>query len=181
MFSKRSCADLKKRVSLFCFVIALLVFPTVSSASYAVIDAHSGRGLYESQGDKQLSPASITKIWTVYVALQEANLRESVRINQVASQQEGSSVYLEANEQWSLESLLYGTLLQSGNDAAVAIAEHAAGSERAFAQLMNSYVKKAGISRDWFMNASGLHHPHHMTTAADIAKLFAIAMKDERF
>lgn len=104
-----------------------------------------------------------------------------MRISQVASQQEGSSVYLEANEQWSLESLFYGTMLQSGNDAAVAIAEHVAGSERAFAQLMNFYVKKAGTTRTWFMNASGLHHPRHMTTAADIAKLFAIAMKDEQF
>ena len=69
--------------------------------------------------------------------IQEASLDDNVSISQVASQQEGSSVYLEATEQWSLESLLYGTMLQSGNDAAVAIAEHVAGSEQAFAELMN--------------------------------------------
>lgn len=150
-------------------------------ASFAVVDAHSGRVLYEDQGDKQLPPASITKIWTVYVALQEADLSDKVRISQVASQQEGSSVYLETNESWSLESLLYATMLQSGNDAAVAVAEHVAGSEEAFASLMNFYVKQAGIKRTWFMNASGLHHPRHVTTASDIAKLFAYAMKDEQF
>lgn len=181
MFVTASCADLKKRVSLFCFIIALVLFPAVSSASYAVIDAHSGRVLYENQGDKQLPPASITKIWTVYVALQEAELSDQVHISQVASQQEGSSVYLKAKERWSLESLLYGTMLQSGNDAAVAIAEHVAGSEKAFAELMNLYVKKAGVTHTWFMNASGLHHPQHVTTASDIAKLFAVAMKDEQF
>ncbi|MFC4354540.1 D-alanyl-D-alanine carboxypeptidase family protein [Chryseomicrobium palamuruense] len=181
MFLRVSCTDLKKWVSLFCFLAGLVLFPTISFGSYAVIDAHSGRVLYEDQGDLQLPPASITKIWTVYVALQEADVSDQVRISRVASQQEGSSVYLIENEVWSLESLLYGTMLQSGNDAAAAIAEHVAGSEAAFATLMNFYVKKAGVKNTWFMNASGLHHPKHLTTASDMGKLFAIAMNDEKF
>lgn len=100
---------------------------------------------------------------------------------QDASNQEGSSVYLDAKETWSLESLLYATMLQSGNDAAVAVAEHVAGSEEAFAGLMNEYAREAGVSSTWFQNPSGLHEDGHFVSAYDMALLFKIAMQDTRF
>ncbi|WP_342525749.1 serine hydrolase [Chryseomicrobium sp. FSL W7-1435] len=153
----------------------------VTMASFAVIDAESGRLLSEQNAFQELPPASITKIWTVYVALQEKDKNEQVRISRNASNQEGSSVYLKRQELWSLESLLYATMLQSGNDAAVAVAEHVAGSEMAFAALMNLYAKKAGVKQTWFMNASGLHEDIHLTTAYDMSLLFKTALEDESF
>lgn len=159
----------------------MLLFSNQAHAAYAVIDAESGRLLEEQQAHTSLPPASITKIWTVFVALQEAEGDEAVQISQHASNQEGSSVYLEAKETWSLESLLYATMLQSGNDAAVAVAEHVAGSEEAFAGLMNDYAREAGVSSTWFQNPSGLHEDGHYVSAYDMALLFKIAMQDPRF
>ncbi|MBM7705484.1 D-alanyl-D-alanine carboxypeptidase [Chryseomicrobium aureum] len=104
-------------------------------ASFAVVDAESGRILAEQEAAVKMPPASITKITTVYVALQESTPDEQVRISRNASNQEGSSVYLKKGDVWRLESLLYATMLQSGNDAAVAVAEHVAGSEEAFVEL----------------------------------------------
>ncbi|XKH51281.1 serine hydrolase [Chryseomicrobium palamuruense] len=150
-------------------------------ASFAVVDAKSGRILAEQEAAVKMPPASITKIWTVYVALQESTPDEQVRISRNASNQEGSSVYLKKGDVWSLESLLYATMLQSGNDAAVAVAEHVAGSEEAFVELMNLYVKTAGVQNTWFMNPSGLHHEQHLTTAEDMARLFRVAIKDPKF
>lgn len=163
------------------FLFCLLVFPLKFEASYIVIDKNSGRVLHEVEAFDRKPPASITKIWTVYVALQEANLTDQVTISRHASQKEGSSVYLNARETWSLESLLYATMLQSGNDAAVAVAEHVAGSEEAFAHLMNYYARQNSAKHTWFMNASGLDHPKHLTTAYDMARLFQVAMNDKRF
>lgn len=100
---------------------------------------------------------------------------------QDASNQEGSSVYLDAKEIWSLESLLYATMIQSGNDAAVAVAEHVAGSEEAFAGLMNEYAREAAVSSTWFQNPSGLHEDGHFVSAYDMVLLFKIVMHDTRF
>ena len=150
-------------------------------ASFAVVDAESGRILAEQEAAVKMPPASITKIWTVYVALQESTPDEQVRISRNASNQEGSSVYLKKGDVWSLESLLYATMLQSGNDAAVAVAEHVAGSEEAFVELMNLYAKTAGVQNTWFVNPSGLHHEQHLTTAEDMARLFRVAIKDPKF
>lgn len=159
----------------------LLLFSDDAQAAYAVIDADSGRLLEEQQAHSSLPPASITKIWTVFIALQEAQTDETVQISQHASNQEGSSVYLEAKEAWSLESLLYATMLQSWNDAAVAVAEHVAGSEEAFALVMNEYAREAGVTSTWFQNPSGLHQDGHYVSPYDMALLFKPAMQDPRF
>lgn len=114
-------------------------------ASYSLVDGFTGRVLEEYNGDVKQALASITKIWTVYVAIQEANIHDVVSISQLASRQEGSSVYLNYKENWSLESLLYGTMLQSGNDAAFSRSEHVGGSEAGFVYPMNAYAKQAGV------------------------------------
>lgn len=176
---KVSCFFSKKCVTAFCLIFLLM--SSSAHASYSLVDGFTGRVLEENNGDVKQAPASITKIWTVYVAIQEANIHDVVSISQLASQQEGSSVYLKYKENWSLESLLYGTMLQSGNDAAFAISEHVGGSEAGFVHLMNAYAKQAGVKNTWFMNASGLHHPKHMTTANDMAKLFHFALQDPVF
>ncbi|WP_392456380.1 D-alanyl-D-alanine carboxypeptidase family protein [Chryseomicrobium aureum] len=119
-----------------CFFIWIFISsPATLQASFAVVDAESGRILAEQEAAVKMPPASITKITTVYVALQESTPDEQVRISRNASNQEGSSVYLKKGDVWRLESLLYATMLQSGNDAAVAVAEHVAGSEEAFVEL----------------------------------------------
>lgn len=94
---------------------------------------------------------------------------------------EGSSIYLKEGEQLTVEELLYGLMLRSGNDAAMALAEHVAGSEEGFVYLMNERAMRAGLRSTYFMNASGLHHPQHLSTAYETALMLKIAMENEKF
>lgn len=149
-----------------------------SATAAILIDADSGRVLYEKQADRQMLIASTTKIMTALVALEQSTPAELVTVSGYAAGTEGSSMYLKAGEQLTLETLLYGLLLCSGNDAAVAVAEHIAGSETAFAKLMNEKAAELGMTNSSFANPNGLDHEKHYSTARDMAKLACAALKN---
>ena len=151
-----------------------------TSATAAILmDADSGRVLYEKQADRQMLIASTTKIMTALVAIEQADLADLVTVSANAAGTEGSSMYLKAGEKLRLETLLYGLLLCSGNDAAVAIADHVAGSVEAFSQLMNEKAAELGMTNSSFANPNGLDHERHYSTARDMAKLACAAMENQ--
>lgn len=152
-----------------------------ASSSYAVIDGQTGRLLQGVAPHEQLPIASLTKMWTAYVVLTYSDLDDEVTISEKAVQSEGSAIYLNAGEVWTVEELLYGLMLRSGNDAAYALAEHAGGSVNGFVYLMNELAEKHGLVHTTFTNPSGLHDDAHVSTAYDTAKMLQIAMKDEDF
>ena len=166
-------------------LVLLGLFPTEAgavstSASAAIlVDVDSGRVLYEQNADAQMLIASTTKLLTALVALQEGDLRETVTVSANAAGTEGSSMYLQAGEQLTLETLLYGLLLCSGNDAAVAIAEHVGGSVEGFVAKMNALARELGMTRSSFANPNGLDHENHHSTARDMATLARAAMENE--
>lgn len=151
-----------------------------TSASAAILmDAASGRVLYEQNADARMLIASTTKIMTALVAIREGNLADTVKVSRKAAYTEGSSMYLKEGEILTLETLLYGLMLCSGNDAAVAIAEHISGSEANFAKLMNETAADLGMKSTSFANPNGLDHEKHYSTARDMAVLACAAMKNE--
>lgn len=177
-----------KKFSLIFFVIFYLMFPyrTVSalsvSAQYAcVIDTQTGRVIYEKNAYSRHSMASTTKIMTALVALENSNLNDIVTVSKNAAGVEGTSLYLKAGEKISMEDLLYGLMLQSGNDAAIAIAEHIAGSTEEFALLMTSRAKNIGAKNTVFKNPNGLDEDGHHTTAYDLALITQQALKNDMF
>ena len=152
---------------------------STSATAAILMDADSGRVLYEHDADRQMLIASTTKILTALVALEEGTLSDTVKVSRKAAYTEGSSMYLKEGEQLTLETLLYGLMLCSGNDAAVAIAEHIAGSEAEFARLMNETARSLGMTGSSFANPNGLDHPEHYSTARDMARLACAAMENE--
>jgi D-alanyl-D-alanine carboxypeptidase/D-alanyl-D-alanine carboxypeptidase (penicillin-binding protein 5/6) len=152
------------------------------SESAILIDAKSGDILYEKDSEREMYPASITKIVTGIIAIEEGNLDDMVTVSKNARNQDGSRVYLLEGEKVTLEKLVQGLMINSGNDAGTAIAEHFDGSEKAFAKRMNTFVKeKVGVADTNFTNPHGLFHPEHVTTAQDMAKIAQYAMKNEKF
>ena len=149
--------------------------------AYAVIDAKTGRLLLGSNVDEQLPIASLTKMWTALVVIENSDLKDVVTISERAALSEGSSIYLEAGKTYTVETLLYGLLLRSGNDAAYALAEHVGGSIDGFVHLMNERAMYAGLSNTKFTNPSGLHHDEHLSSAYDTARMLQLAMKNETF
>jgi D-alanyl-D-alanine carboxypeptidase (penicillin-binding protein 5/6) len=150
--------------------------PTVAAKSYILQDFNSGRILAEQNSDQRLPPASITKLMTAYVVSHELkagniSLADDVLISEKAWRMVGSRSFIEVNTKVSVEALLRGMIIQSGNDAAVALAEHIAGSEETFAQMMNQYAQQLGMVNTNYRNATGLPDPDHYTTARDIATL----------
>ena len=165
-------------------IILLLLFVPVSveaASSYAVVDAETGRVLMGEAENARHPIASLTKMWTALVAIEEGNLNDTVTISKKAVYSEGSSIYLQEGDQYKLEELLYGLMLRSGNDAATAIAEHVGGSVEGFVKLMNDKAVLYGLNGTTFTNPSGLHHETHLATAADTARMLQIAMKNETF
>lgn len=156
--------------------------PEVSAQAAALIDVASGRLLYEKNSTQKLKIASITKILTAVVAIEHGNLSDLVKTSPRAYRTEGSSIYLKREEEMSLYNLLYGLMLRSGNDAAVAIAEHVGGSLEGFAYLMNQKAQEIGMTDSNFMNPHGLDDSNeHYSTARDMAILTAYALKDPVF
>lgn len=157
--------------------------PALSTYAEAasLIDVTSGRILYSKQGDKPMKIASLTKVMTAIVAIENGNLSDMVKIGQSAFGKEGSSLYLKLGEEMSLHHLLYGLMLRSGNDAAVAIAEHIGGSIEGFAFLMNQKAQELGMDNTHFMNPHGLDMEGHYSSANDMAKLTAYALKNSVF
>lgn len=152
------------------------------SESAILMDANSGVILYEKQKDKEMYPASITKIVSGLLAIKEGNLEDIVTVSQNAREAEGTRVYLEEGEEVTLEKLIQGLLINSGNDAGIAIAEHLDGSEEAFAERMTEFVQeKVGVTDSTFKNPHGLPDPEHVTTAHDMARITAYAMENQTF
>lgn len=148
----------------------------------ALIDVESGRLLYStSNGDQPMRIASLTKIMTAIVAIEHSRLTDMVKTSKRAVGKEGSSIYLKLGEEMSLSNMLYGMMLRSGNDAATAIAEHVGGSEEGFVYLMNEKAAQIGLANSRFMNPHGLDQEGHYSTANDLAKLTAYALKNEVF
>ena len=150
--------------------------PTIAADSYLLMDYNSETLLAQFDINKKVEPASITKMMTAYVVFSElksANLKKSdlVTVSEKAWRTGGSKMFIEVNKKVSVEDLIKGMIIQSGNDACVALAEHIAGSEETFADLMNQYAKKIGMQNSNFMNATGLPAADHYITAIDAAKL----------
>ncbi|MCI6854780.1 MAG: D-alanyl-D-alanine carboxypeptidase [Firmicutes bacterium] len=160
--------------------------PSVSAEGAVLVDGSSGRVLYEKNSDKRLYPASTTKIMTALVTLEtldELGLGpdSKVIVPVEAAGVEGSSLYLKAGEKLSLEELLYGLMLQSGNDSAEAIAVCVGGTRETFVEKMNLKAEQLGCSGTHFVNPSGLFDENHYTTAGDLAIIAAEAMEREDF
>ena len=162
---------------------AALVFPcqALSAENAILLDAQTGRVLYEKQADKQSLIASTTKIMTALVVCEQTNVLDRVRIPQEAVGIEGSSMYLKTGEVMTVQDLLYGLMLHSGNDAAVALAIYCGGTVEGFAELMNDKAHRLGMHNTHFVNPNGLDAPGHYSTARDMAKLAAYAMENPIF
>jgi len=150
--------------------------PNIAAEAYLVIDFNSGHVLAEKRADERVEPASLTKIMTGFVVINELangnmSLDDMVTISKKAWKMPGSKMFIEVGKQVSVKDLMKGMVIQSGNDASVALAEHIAGSEEVFAQLMNKYAKSLGMTQTNYMNATGLPHPEHYTSAADLGIL----------
>ena len=150
--------------------------PQLAAKSYMLMDAASGEVLVEHNGDERLPPASLTKLMTAYIAtleIQKGQISDNdmVTVSEKAWRTGGSRMFIQVNTQVSVDDLLHGIIIQSGNDASVAMAEHIAGSEEAFADMMNSTAQRLGMSNTHFVNATGLPHPEHYSSANDMAKL----------
>lgn len=164
---------------------AFLFFPckveAVSAQNAIVLDAVTGRVLYEKQADERGLIASTTKIMTALIVCEQCNVLDRMRIPKEAVGIEGSSMYLKEGEVLTIQDLLYGLMLHSGNDAAVALAIYCGGTVEGFAQLMNDKAHRLGLTGTHFENPNGLDSPGHYSTARDLAVLAAYAMDNPIF
>ena len=150
--------------------------PQINASSYILIDAATGTVLTEFNADTPLPPASLTKIMTTYVADNEIaagniSLNDEVFVSVKAWRAEGSKMFIQEGTKVRLEDIMRGVIIQSGNDSAIALAEHIAGSEEAFADMMNQHAQLLGMTSSHFTNASGLPDPVHVMSARDLATL----------
>ncbi|MDO8843706.1 D-alanyl-D-alanine carboxypeptidase family protein [Methylicorpusculum sp.] len=157
--------------------------PTIAASSHILIDANSGRVLAENNADSRLPPASLTKIMAVYVAFNELSkghlqLDENVNVSPNAWRTPGSRMFIEVNKQVTVSELLHGVIIQSGNDASVALAEHIAGDESTFAEMMNQQAARLGLTNTHFTNSMGLPNPEHYTSARDLGILTRALIKE---
>ena len=157
--------------------------PDLNASSYLLVDFHSGVELASKNPDKRIEPASITKLMTAYViydALKSGNasLKDTVLISEKAWKMEGSRMFVEAGKKVPLNRMLHGLVIQSGNDAAVALAEHISGTEANFVKKMNQEANLMGLTSTNFVNATGWPDENHYTTARDIVKLTRTLIKN---
>ena len=155
--------------------------PSLIAESAVLIDAKTGEVLYDKNMNVQHYPASTTKVITALLALENLDLSQTVTIDAETPFTEGSRIYLLEGEQLTVEQLMYGLLLESANDAAVALGKEIAGSVPAFADMMNEKAKELGAKNTHFVNPNGLHDDAHVTTAYDLAMIAKEAMKNEKF
>lgn len=153
----------------------------VTAKSAILIEASTGRVLYEKNAFERMPMASTTKIMTAILAIENSNLSDTVVVSPKASDVGESSIWLAAGEKMTMSDMLFGLMLASGNDAAVAIAEHVAGSVDEFSQMMNAKAKEIGAYNTNFCNPNGLPIDDHYTTAYDLALISAYAMKNDFF
>lgn len=174
---------------LFTFIILFSIFTATdvsafsgTSAESAILIEVSGENvIYEHNADRRMPMASTTKIMTALCAIESGNTARRVKISPDAVGVEGSSVYLKAGEEMTLEDLLYALMLASANDAATAIAIEVSGSVEAFAELMNEHARALGCENTHFTNPHGLDNEDHYTTARDLAKITAAALENDTF
>ena len=157
--------------------------PSVSATGYLLIDMDSDAVLAQKDAEQRLEPASLTKIMTAYAVFREINdgsvkLSDEVLVSEKAWKTPGSRMFIEVNKRVSVEELLKGMIIQSGNDASVALAEHVAGSEEAFANLMNEHARRLGMKNTHFVNATGLPDPEHYTTPHDIVLVTEASIRE---
>ncbi len=157
--------------------------PKLKANSYLLIDFHSGHILTEQDMNKRIEPASLTKLMTAYVVMHEIEngtikLDDEVLISEKAWRMKGSRMFIEVNSKVTVKELMLGMIVQSGNDASVALAEHTAGSEESFTGLMNKHAERLGMTNTHFVNSTGWPHQDHYTTAADLAILTRALIHD---
>ncbi|WP_411727630.1 D-alanyl-D-alanine carboxypeptidase family protein [Methyloglobulus sp.] len=157
--------------------------PTIAASSYILQDYNTGKVLAENNADVKLAPASLTKILAVYVVFKEIknghlHLEDKVTISQNAWKTSGSRMFITVNDQVKVEDLLKGVIIQSGNDASVALAEHVAGNEATFAELMNQHAARLGMVNSHSENSDGLPSESHYTTARDLAIITTALIKE---
>ncbi|MFD2043337.1 D-alanyl-D-alanine carboxypeptidase family protein [Ornithinibacillus salinisoli] len=185
---------MKKQITLIATLILMGIYPfqvygmsnisppNILSEAAIVIDAKSGDVIYEKNKSVKMYPASLTKIATAIYAIENGNLDDVVTVSENARNTEGTSVYLEEGEKVTLKKLLQGLLINSGNDAGVAIAEHLSGSVKDFSDDINEYLQKeVGVHNTNFKNPHGLFEPSHVTTAEGLAKITQYAFKNKLF
>ncbi len=165
------------------FVFPKPVPPTIDAKSWLLIDMNSGQVLSENAADERLEPASLTKLMTAYLtfdAIKQGTLQlnQLINISENAWRTGGSKMFVRVNTQVTVEDLIKGMIVQSGNDACVALAEGIAGNEENFAQMMNNQAKRLGMTASQFKNATGLPNPEHYTTARDLSILTTALIND---
>jgi D-alanyl-D-alanine carboxypeptidase (penicillin-binding protein 5/6) len=157
--------------------------PKIKARGYLLIDFNSSRVLAEKKADTRMEPASLTKMLTSYVLAHELakgniHLDDTVTVSEKAWRMPGSRMFIEVGKKISVKDLLKGLIIQSGNDATVALAEHVAGSEDSFVSLMNQHAAKLGMANSHFVNSTGLPHKDHYTTPRDLARLAQALIRD---
>ncbi|WP_333877852.1 D-alanyl-D-alanine carboxypeptidase family protein [Methylobacter sp.] len=163
--------------------IATPAAPTIAASGYILMNYNTGKVLAENNADVKLAPASLTKIMSVYVVFREIanghlHLDDLVTISQKAWETPGSRMFIEVGNQVKVEDLLKGVIIQSGNDASVALAEHIAGDESTFANMMNQHAERLGMKNSHFEDSNGLPVDNHYTTARDLAILTQALIKE---
>lgn len=157
--------------------------PDIAARSFVLMDFQSGQVLQSEKADERIEPASLTKLMTAYLtftALKQGRLKpgQTLPVSEKAWRSEGSRMFVQLNSQVAVEDLMKGMIVQSGNDACVTLAEGIAGTEQAFAELMNREAQRLGMRNTHFMNSTGLPHAQHYSTARDLALLTAAIMRD---
>lgn len=157
--------------------------PRIKAKGYLLIDFNSGKILAENNPDQRMEPASLTKMMSAYVVAWELkrgtiSYDDKVRVSEKAWRMKGSRMFIEVGKRVSVRELLKGVIIQSGNDATVALAEHVAGSEDGFVQLMNQHAERLNLLGTHFVNSTGLPHKDHFSTPRDLANLAAAIIRD---
>src|SRR3982751_1545515 len=157
--------------------------PPLAAKAYLLMDYNSGQVLAAQNAQQRIEPASLTKLMTAYVtfnALRQKTIKpdQIVPVSARAWKSEGSRMFIEPNRPVSVEELIKGMIVQSGNDACISLAEAVAGTEETFVQLMNREAQRLGMKNTNFMNPTGLPHPQHYTTAYDLSLLAAAIIRD---
>ncbi len=163
--------------------VALPAAPRINASAYLLQDFDSGKVLVSSNVDQRIPPASLTKMMTAYIVSAELDsnritLKDEVLVSEKAWRMPGSRMFIEVNKKVTVGDLLQGVIIQSGNDASVALAEYMSGSEETFAELMNQYASNLGMINSHFVNSTGLPDEQHYTTAGDLAILAAALIRD---
>ena len=159
---------------------------SIEAKSYLLMEPISGKILYENNVDEKFAPASVTKIMTMLLTMEAVDsgkikLSDKVTCSENAKKMGGSTMLLDTGEVRTVEELLKGVGIASGNDAAVALAEYLGGSEEAFVVMMNTRAKELGMKNTHFTNVTGLHNNNHYTTVFDLSLLLDYALEDEIF